>query len=134
MSTNSLRENSHVFVSYRASRRELAVRVSAAARESGWVADTIEEYLDSPFPRGSVEESIWLTDEFAKRIEPGCTFIMMASEDAGESRWLLWEALEGFGKSYRVIVCWLAGADPLKVVFPLSRIAYKVMHCPQAFI
>jgi hypothetical protein len=123
-----------VFVSYRASHRELAARVSDVAREAGWASDTIVEYLDSPYPRGSGEEAAWLTEEFARRIEPGCTFIMMATEDAAESQWLLWEAMEGFTKAYRVVVCWLSGTDPLKVVFPLPPFQYKLMRCPQTFV
>jgi hypothetical protein len=58
----------------------------------------------------------------------------MVSDDANESRWVLWEALEGFTKAYRVIVCWLSGADPLKIVFPLARIVYRVINSPQSFI
>lgn len=125
---------SHVFVSYRGSRRELAIKISQAAREVGWTADTIEEYLEVPFSRDSPYEFKWLTERFSERIESGCTFIIMASHDADESHWVLWESLEGFIKAYRVIVYWVSGADPLKIVFPLPKFAYRLMPCPQAFI
>lgn len=108
--------------------------MSEAAESVGWVADTIEEDLNSPHPRGSPEETIWLTDTFAERIEPGCTFISLISDDADKSRWILWEALEGFTKAYRVIICWQSGSDPEKIVFPLSRYMYRIMASPQAFI
>jgi hypothetical protein len=124
----------HVFVSYRGSRRDLAIRISDAAEAAGWVADTIEDDLKCPFPEGSADEFMWLTDRFSERIEPGCTFVMMASDDANESRWILWEGLEGFTKAYRVIVCWLSGTDPLKMVFPLARWHYRMISSPQAFI
>lgn len=129
-----MRETNHVFVSYRVSRRDLAVRISEAAESVGWIADTIEEDLNCPYPPGSPEESKWLTDAFAERIEPGCTFIALVSDDASKSRWILWEALEGFTKAYRVIICWQSGSDPEKIVFPLSRFMYRIMDCPQAFI
>lgn len=58
----------------------------------------------------------------------------MASDDANESRWVLWEGLEGFTKAYRLMVCWLSGADPLKTVFPLSQIKYRFISSPQSFI
>ncbi|MGZ8845805.1 MAG: hypothetical protein ACXW3C_05020 [Pyrinomonadaceae bacterium] len=128
------KETKHVFVSYRVSRKDLAVRMSDAAESVGWIADTIEEALNSPYPPGSVEESQWLTDAFAERIEPGCTFISLVSDDADKSQWILWEALEGFTKSYRVIVCWLSGSNPEKIVFPLPRYMYRFMDSPQAFI
>jgi hypothetical protein len=127
-------ETRHVFVSYRISHKELAVRISKAAEAVGWTADTIQEYLNCPYPVGSPEESMWLTDEFAKRITFGSTFVIMATKDAEESRWMLWEAFECFAKSYRVIVLWLSGSDPLKIVFPLPRIAYRFINSPQSFI
>lgn len=124
-----------VFVSYRVSQKDLALRMSGAAEAVGWISDTVEEDLNCPYPRGSPEESKWLTDEFAKRIEPGCTFVALVSEDAAQSRWLLWEAVEGFTKAYRVIVVWLSGSeDPLKIVFPLSRRWYRFIDSPQSFI
>jgi hypothetical protein len=129
-----MKETSHVFVSYRGSQRDLAVRVSDAAEATGWVAETITVDLKCPFPAGSANEFMWLTDRFSERIELGCTFVMMASDDANESRWVLWEGLEGFTKAYRIIVCWLSGTDPLKIVFPLSRLYYRMMLSPQAFI
>lgn len=129
-----MKETKHVFVSYRISRKDLAVRMSDAAESVGWIVDTIEEDLNSPFPPGSPEESKWLTDTFAERIEPGCTFISLVSDDADKSRWILWEALEGFTKAYRVIVCWQSGSDPEKIVFPLSRYMYRIMASPQSFI
>jgi uncharacterized membrane protein (DUF485 family) len=129
-----VKETNHVFVSYRTSRRDLAVRMSDAAESVGWIADTIEEDLNCPYPVGSPEESQWLTDEFARRIEQGCTFVALVSDDADKSRWILWEALEAFTKAYRVIICWQSGSDPEKIVFPLPRYAYRVMNAPQSFI
>ena len=108
--------------------------MSEAADSVGWIVDTIEEDLNCPYPRGSPEESKWLTDAFAERIEPGCTFIALVSDDADQSRWILWEALEGFTKAYRVIICWQSGGDPEKIVFPLPRYMYRIMASPQAFI
>jgi len=133
-SQSSLRQTRHVFVSYRSSRRDLAIRISDAVKAFGWIADTVEEDLKCPFPSGSAHEFKWLTDRISSRIEPRCTFIMMVSDDAQESHWVLWEGLEGFGKAYRVIVCWLSGTDPLKLVFPLAQIAYRVIESPQSFI
>jgi peptidoglycan/xylan/chitin deacetylase (PgdA/CDA1 family) len=46
--------------------------------------DTIEEDLGHPYPPGSADEFRWLTDHFEERISPGCTFIMMATDDAYE--------------------------------------------------
>jgi hypothetical protein len=132
--SHKLKETQRVFVSYRGSRKELAVSISQAARTVGWTADTVEQYLEVPFPRDSAYEFKWLTDRISERIEPGGTFVMMASDDANESHWVLWEGLEGFLKAYRVIVCWVSGTDPLKVVFPLPRFMYRLMSCPQAFI
>ncbi len=128
------KEIPHVFVSYRGSRRDLALKISEAAKAAGWTSDTIEEYLRIPFAAGSPHEYKWLTDRFAERIEPGCTFVIMASNDANESRWVLSEAVEGFLKSYRIIIFWVSGDDPLRVVFPLPLWAYRLMSCPQAFI
>lgn len=128
------KEIKHVFVSYRGSRKDLAVSISRAARTVGWSADTVEQYLEVPFPRDSAYEFKWLTDRISQRIEAGGTFVMMASDDANESHWVLWEGLEGFVKAYRVIICWVSGTDPLKVVFPLQSFMYRVMRCPQAFI
>jgi hypothetical protein len=108
--------------------------MSDAAESVGWIADTIEEDLNCPYPVGSPEESMWLTEAFAERIEHGCTFIALISDDADRSRWILWEALEGFTKAYRVIICWQSGSDPEKIVFPLPRYAYRIMKAPQAFI
>lgn len=127
-------ENRHVFVSYRGSRKDLAIEISNAARENGWVADTIEQDLEIPYPRGSAHEFKYLTDRIAERIKPGCTFVMMASDDASESHWVLLEGMEGFSRAYRVIICWVSGSDPLKVVFPLSKVAYRIIRCPQSFI
>lgn len=129
-----MNETKHVFVSYRSSRRDLAVRISEAAESVGWIADTIEEDLNCPYLAGSPEESKWLTDAFAERIKPGCTFVALVSDDASRSRWILWEALEGFTKAYRVIICWQSGSDPEKIVFPLSGFMYRIMDCPQAFL
>jgi uncharacterized membrane protein (DUF485 family) len=108
--------------------------MSEAAESVGWIVDTIEENLNCPYPPGSPEESKWLTDAFAERIKRGCTFIALVSDDADESRWILWEALEGFTKAYRVIICWQSGSDPEKIVFPLSRFEYRIMASPQAFL
>jgi len=134
MKPSRINEIKHVFVSYRVSRKDLALRMSGAAESAGWIADTIEEDLNCPYPRGSPEESKWLTDEFAERIEPGCTFVALVSDDATQSRWLLWEAIEGFTKAYRVIVVWLSGEDPLELVFPLSKRWYRFIDSPQSFI
>src|SRR5215212_2371264 len=103
MTANSpSRQINRVFVSYRGSRRDLAIRISDAAEAVGWIADTIEEDLKCPFPKESAHEFKWLTDCISARIEPGCTFVMLVSDDANESRWVLWEGLEGFTKAYRV--------------------------------
>lgn len=77
---------------------------------------------------------MWLTEQFAERIFPGCTFVMIASEDSARSRWLLWEALEGFLKAERVLICWVSGDDPYHVVFPLQPHTYRMMAAPLAFL
>ena len=128
------KEIPHVFVSYRGSRRDLALKISESAKAAGWTSDTIEEYLHIPFPPGSAHEYKWLTDRIEERIEPGCTFVIMASDDANESRWVLSESVEGFLKAYRIVFYWVSGNDPLKVVFPLPLFAYRLMSCPQTFI
>jgi len=111
-----------LFVSYRSSQRDLAMRLSQIGRAAGLLVDTIELDLESPYPRGCAQESKWLTDQFAERILLGCTFIMIASEDSTRSQWLLWEALEGFAKAERVLICWVSGDDPYHVLFPRGRI------------
>lgn len=124
----------HLFVSYRSSQRDLAMRLSQIGRAAGLPVDTIELDLKSPYPQGSVHELEWLTDQFAERILPGCTFIMIASEDSTRSPWLLWEALEGFSKAERVLICWVSGDDPYHVVFPLRPYLYRIMRAPLSFL
>ena len=128
------KEIPRVFVSYRGSRRDLALKISESAKAAGWTSDTIEEYLQIPFAAGSMHEYEWLTDRFAERIESGCTFVIMASDDVNESHWVLSESVEGFLKAYRIIFYWVSGNDPLRVVFPLPIWTYRLMSCPQAFI
>ena len=124
----------HLFVSYRSSQRDLAMRLSQIGRTAGLLVDTIELDLECPYPHGSAQESNWLTEQFAERIHLGCTFIMIASEDSRQSRWLLWEAMEGFTKAERVLICWVSGDDPYHVVFPLQPHAYHIMNAPLSFL
>lgn len=128
------KETRQLFVSYRGSQKNLAVEISQAAKAAGWTAKTIVEYAKSPYPAGSALEAKWLTDYFAERITPGCTFVILVSEDIDESHWILWEAVEGFTKAYRIIVCWLGGSNPLQTIFPLPRWAYRIIDSPQSFI
>jgi len=110
------------------------MRLSQIGRAAGLIVDTIELDLESPYPRGSAQESKWLTDQFAERIFVGCTFIMISSEDSSRSPWLFWEALEGFAKAERVLICWVSGDDPYHVVFPLRPHLYRIMSAPLSFL
>ena len=111
------------------------MRLSQIGRTAGMLVDTIELDLASPYPRDSARDVTWLIDQFAERIVFDCTFIMIASKDSTESPWLLWEAFEAFSKAKRVLICWVSGNDPYKVVFPLEpSYQYRIMRAPLSFL
>src|SRR3954468_9709292 len=134
LNLSSSRTPQHFFVSYRTTHRGLAFRISDVARRAGCIVDTIEVDLASPYHRGTAVESHWLVETFPTRIVLGCTFMMIASEDASASPWILWEALEGFPKARQIVICWVSGRDPFSILFPLPRYMYRIMHSPQSFI
>lgn len=87
-----------------------------------------------PHPRDTIEEWDWLTKRLTDTIGRIPHVLVMASDDAESSRWMVWEIISSFGFARCLFICWISGEDPSKWITPLPAWAYRLFPMPSTFL